>query len=182
MSTPPPLQNRGLAHECYYLLVTNFFARLEPFDLSLQGKLWEVSYSFAQTGNETDYFQLKTNAKSPAILNLEVSSSAEPLKLTVLEAPTMTNGTTAVASYCMNRVKDTTATTQFYSDPTFTSGGTPINIHIVTAGKGGGAISAESGAWKLKTATNYLLKIEQLTNQATTVSINIVFSEDYGAF
>lgn len=162
--------------------MTNFFSRLEPFELALQGKVWEMSYSFAQTGSETDYFQMKTNAKSPAILHFEVASSAEPLKVTLLEAPTMTTGTSAVTAYNMNRVKDTAATTQFFSDPTFTSGGTAINIHLVTAGKGGGAISAEAGAWKLKTATNYLVKVEQLTNQATTVSINIVFAEDYGSF
>lgn len=162
--------------------MTNYYTRLEPLELALAGKTFEMSYTVSLTGNQTTYFQIKTNNKPTMLVHFEVSSSAEPLKATLLEAPTMTNGTTAVASYNMKRSSLTTADTTFFSDPTFTSGGTPINIHIVTAGKGGGAITAESGVWVLKTATNYLVKVEQLTNQATTVAYNAVFSEDYGQF
>lgn len=159
--------------------MTNYFSRLEPTELALSSKVYEVSYTFAQTGNETDYFQIKTGAKTPMILGLEVSTSAEPLKVTLLEAPTMTNGAAAVTAYNMRRPSANTATTTFFSDPTFTSGGTAINIHLVTAGKGGGAITHEAGIWVLKASTNYLLKVEQLTNQSTTNCINIVFAEDY---
>lgn len=163
-------------------MATNYFTRLEPTELALAGKVYELSYTATLGGNATTYFQMKTASKPVMLIHLEISSSSEPLKVSLLEAPTMTNGTTAVASYNMNRSKLTTATTLFYSDPTYTSGGTTVNIHLVTAGKGGGAITAEAGAWILKTATNYLIKVEQLTNQATTVAYNAVFSEDYGAF
>lgn len=159
--------------------MSNYFNRLEPTELALSSKVYEVSYSFSQTGNETDYFQIKTGAKTPMIIALNVSTSTEPLKLTLLEAPTMTNGTTAVTAYNMRRPSTNTATTTFFSDPTFTSGGTPVNFHVVTAGKGGGAITSEVGIWVFKASTNYLLKVEQLSNQATTVTINIVFAEDF---
>lgn len=159
--------------------MTNYFNRLEPTELALSSKVYEVAYSFAQTGNETDYFQIKTGAKTPMIIALEVATSAEPLKVSLLEAPTMTDGTIAVTAYNMRRPSANTATTTFFSNPTYTSGGVAVNIHLVTAGKGGGAITAEAGIWVLKASTNYLLKVEQLTNQATTNCINIVFAEDY---
>ncbi|NBO56461.1 MAG: hypothetical protein EBU84_18140 [Actinobacteria bacterium] len=162
--------------------MTNFYSRLEPLELALAGKTYEMSYTVALTGNQTTYFQMKSNNKPTMLVHFEVSSSAEPLKVTLLEAPTMTDGTTAVTAYNMKRDSLNTPTLLFYSNPTFTSGGTPINIHIVTAGKGGGAITAESGVWVLKTSTNYLIKVEQLTNQATTVAYNAVFSEDYAQF
>ena len=162
--------------------MTNYYTRLEPLELALAGKTYEMSYSTTLTGNQTVYFQMKTNNKATMLVHFEVSSSAEPLKVTLLEAPTMTNGTTAVTAYNMKRDSLSTAATLFYSDPTYASGGTPVNIHLVTAGKGGGAITAESGVWILKTSTNYLVKVEQLTNQATVVAYNAVLSEDYGQF
>lgn len=162
--------------------MTNYFQRLDPQELALQQKVFEVSHSVALTGSQTNYVQVKTNAKNPMILALEVSSSAEPCKLTVLENPTVTNGTTALTPYNMYRPSTVTATTQFFSDPTSISSGTAVNVHIITAGKGGSAISAESGVWVLKTATSYILKVEQLSNQATTIAYNIVFSEGYGHY
>lgn len=163
-------------------MATNYFTRLLPAELALAGKVYEMSYTDSMSGSETTYFQVKTGSVPVMLIHLEVSSSAEALKVTLLEAPTMTNGTNAVASYNMNRASASTAATLFYDNPTFTSGGTPVNIHIVTAGKGGGAITAESGVWVLKVNTNYLIKTEQLSNQATVACYNAVFSEGYGAF
>jgi len=162
--------------------VTNFFTRLLPTELALAGKVYEVSYVDSLSGSETTYFQIQTSTKPMMLIHLEISSSAEPLQITLLETPTMTNGTMAVNSYNMKRSSANAATTLFYSNPTYTSGGAPVNIHIVTAGKGGGAISAESGVWVLKTSSNYLVKLEQLSNQATVTSYNIVFAEDYAQF
>ena len=159
--------------------MTNYFARLDPQELALAQKVFEVSHSVSLTGSQTTNFQIKTGAKAPLILALEVSSSAEPCKLTMLETPTITNGTTVVTAYNMFRPSSVAATTLFYSDPTGISGGTAVNVHIITAGKGGSAISSESGAWVLKKNTSYVLKVEQLSNQATTVAFNVVLAEDF---
>lgn len=162
--------------------MTNFFSRLEPLELSLAGKLWQVTFSASLSGNQTTYLQIKTGSASPLISSYFVESSAEPLKVTALETPTVTDGTTAVTPYNLNRAETATPTTLFYSDPTSISGGAPITIDIVTAGKGAGASAESHGAWKLKPNTSYVWKVEQLTNQATVIVGGIIFSEGYGQF
>lgn len=162
--------------------MTNHFSRLEPLEMSLGGILYQVVFSASLTGNQTTYLQIKTGAVSPLITMYELESSAEPLKVTALETPTVTNGTTAITPRNLNRTKATTATTQFFSDPTGISGGTTLDITIVTAGKGSGSSAENHGAWKLKTDTSYIWKLEQLTNQVTTVVGRIIFSEGYGTF
>lgn len=104
------------------------------------------------------------------------------MKATLLETPTITDGTTVVTPYNMNRIKTGSPTTLFYSDPTSISGGTPIQVDVVTAGRRAGASAESHGAWKLKPNTSYLWKIEQLNNQDTLLTTTIVFSETFGAF
>jgi hypothetical protein len=161
--------------------MTNYFSRLQAQELALAKKIFEVSHDVGLTGSQTTYFQIKTVTTAPMILHLEVSSSDQPCKLTVLENPTVTLGTTAITPYNMYRLSTNQAVTLFYSNPTSISGGTAINTHIITAGKGGSAVSAESGVWILKKNTSYVLKVEQLSNQATTIAFNIVFAEEYGS-
>lgn len=162
--------------------MTNFFTRLEPLELSLAGRLWSVSFTTSLSGNQTANLQIKTGAVSPLITSYTHESSAEPMKATLLETPTVTDGTVAVTPYNMNRIKTGSPTTLFYSNPTSISGGTAIEIDVITAGKGAGASAQSHGAWKLKSDTSYVWKIEQLTNQATLLTTTIVFSETFGAF
>jgi hypothetical protein len=162
--------------------MTNFFTRLEALELSLAGKLWQVTFSASLTGNQTAFLQIKTGSVSPLITSYFVESSAEPLKATALESPTVTDGTSAVTPYNLNRTSTATPTTLFYSNPTSVSSGSPIAIDIVTAGKGAGASAESHGAWKLKPNTSYVWKVEQLTNQSTQIVGGIVFSEGYGQF
>jgi hypothetical protein len=162
--------------------MANHFSRLEPVELSLAGLLYQTSFTASLAGNQTSFLQIKTGSLSPLIMGYEIESSAEPLKVSAIESPTITDGTTAVASRIMNRTKTTNATTLFFSDPTSISGGTVLDIVIVTAGKGSGSSAESHGAWKLKTDTSYVLKIEQLTNQSTIIAGQIVFAEGYGTF
>lgn len=160
--------------------MTNYFAKIDPYELSLAGHVFSVSGSYTFTGNETKYLQIITGAKSPVIIRHVVSSSAEPLRVTAIENPTVTNGTTAITAINLNRLSSTAAITTFKSDPTSISGGTAIHVDLVTAGKGAGAQSEETGVWTLKKDTKYLWKLEQLTNQATTVTVEMMFAEVVG--
>lgn len=163
--------------------MANFFQRLDNKELSLQGLAYEVNGYYTFTGNQTKYFQVKTMTVAPLILIHSVSSSAEPFRVQWLESPTLTDGTTEVTPYNMRREVTTAAATKFYTDPTYTSGGTVVNQYLVTAGKAGGAQGgADGGHWKLKTSTSYLVKIEQLTNQSTSGLVHFHFAESYGRF
>lgn len=163
--------------------MANFFSRLDNKELSLQGLAYEVNGYYTFTGNQTKYFQIKVNATAPLILIHSVSSSAEPFRVQWLEGPTMTDGTTEVTAYNMKRTVTAASVTKFYTDPTYTSGGTVINQYLVTAGKAGGSEGgADGGHWKLKVNTNYLVKLEQLTNQSTSALVHFHFAESYGSF
>lgn len=159
--------------------MTNYFSRLQPQELALSGKSFIVSFALSFAGNETKYLQIKTGSVTCWVDSWKISSSAEPLKISVIETPTLTNGTTAVAAFCLNRQRATTASTLFYSDPTGISGGTVIHVEICTAGKGAGATDSDTSNWILKKNTSYLWKMEQLTNQATSVTGELHFHEDY---
>lgn len=159
--------------------MTNYFNRLRPQELSLAGKSFAVSFALSFAGNETKYLQIKTGSVTCWVDGWQIASSAEPLKISVIETPTLTNGTTAVPSYCLNRQRNTTASTLFYSDPTSISGGTVIHVEICTASKGAGAQDDDVSNWILKKNTSYLWKMEQLTNQVTTVAGELLFNEGY---
>lgn len=159
--------------------MTNHFNRLENREMALNGITHSVSFSLSLTGSETKYLQIKTGATTCFIVGYQFSSSSEPLKLTAIESPTLTNGTTAIPSYKVNRQKSGSAVTLFYSDPTSISAGTTIHTEVCTAGKGAGASTEDAHGWVLKKNTSYLWKIEQLTNQATTVAGELLFAENY---
>jgi hypothetical protein len=159
--------------------MTNYFNRLDDRELALNGFSYSVSFTLSFLGNETKYLQIKTGAVTCWISDYQLASSAEPLSLTAIESPTLTNGTTALPSFCTNRQRANTATTLFYSNPTSVSGGTVIHREVCTAGKGAGASLTDSHNWILKKNTSYLWKIEQLTNQVTTVAGELLFREGY---
>ena len=100
--------------------------------------------------------------------------------MTAIESPTITDGTSALTAVCLNRQKASTPVTTFFSDPTSVSAGTTINVEVVTAGKGGGSQSGDAHGWTLKKNTSYVWKVEQLSNQATVVTAEIIFTELYG--
>lgn len=160
--------------------MTNYFAKIDPYELSLAGHVFSVSGSYTFTGSQTKYLQIITGAKSPVILKYLVSSSAEPMRVTAIENPTVTNGTTGITAINLNRLSSTEAITTFKSDPTDISEGTAIHVDLVTAGKSVGASSEETGVWTLKKNMKYLWKLEQLTNQATTVIVELMFAEVVG--
>ena len=162
--------------------MSNFFQRLDTLELSLAGKVFDMTFESTLAGLALVYLQIKTGAKKPILLGYQLSSSAEPLLAEAFEAPTVTNGTTAITAYNLKRSSAITPTTLFYSDPTSVSGGTKIQALVVTAGKGGGAVATEAGAWQLNINTSYVWKITNLTNQTTRISGQIQFAEDYGTF
>jgi hypothetical protein len=159
--------------------MTNYFEHLEAFPMMMNGEIYSLSFTDDLTGSETIYLQIKTGAKSCLVLNWSLASTLQPVKVTTIESPTITNGTTAVASYNFNRQKTATATTLFYSDPTSISAGTVIHIDTAGASKHAGGSSLDAELLLLKKNTSYVWKVEQLNNQATTIVGSIVFAEDF---
>lgn len=160
--------------------MANYFRKIDPYEVSLSGKAFMFSANATMTGNQTLSFQLKTGEVAPVVLSYFVSSSAEPLLVTAIEAPTVTDGTTPVPTYNLDRLSDRLAELVVFSDPTNISGGTTIYQDLVTAGKGAGAKSAEHPSWTLKRETSYIWQVAQLTNQSTRMAAGLVFAEYLG--
>lgn len=159
--------------------MTNHFSRLDPYELSINGLVYAAPMYLELSGNETVYVQIKTAATTAMVVGYHISSSAEPIKVTALEAPTVTDGTIEIVSYKMNRQRTGNAVTKLYSNPTGVSGGTAIFYDLATAGKHSGSALGSGDVWVLKKNTSYLWKIEQLTNSATKVTGELNWSEGY---
>lgn len=157
--------------------MTNHFLRLEPFELSLGGKTFNMSFSTSLATDAITNLQIKTNAKSCVVLDWGVGSTDQPVTISAIESPTVTNGTTAIPAYCTNRVFNTSIGTQFYSDPTSISGGTVIYSERIPAGKGSGGTTGNQHVWVLKPSTSYVWRITNVGNQTTNVSGGLFFAE-----
>jgi hypothetical protein len=152
--------------------------RYEPYDLSLQGRVFSISLSGAINSGSTSYAQVKTAAKKVTVIHYDLVSLTENMKFTVLEAPTITDGTSEVTPINVNRNSAETAVTKFYSNPSGVSGGTTILIHGMPSGvnKVGGS-SDHSQTWSILPNTSYAIKLENLGNSTNTFVFNMAFFE-----
>lgn len=94
------------------------------------------------------------------ISNVIASLSEVPGILTLVEEPTITDGTTAIATIHRNRNLAQVPTLILYSDPTAISGGTQIARQIIGgSGAQGVTIKMEPDYIILKNSTKYLIAL-----------------------
>jgi len=154
------------------------WSRFDPPDLSLQGLLYSVSFEGSIGSGQSSYSQVKTGALKTTVTHFGLVSVSENMRFTVLEAPTITNGTTQVAAINVNRNSANTALTTFYTDPTSISGGTQILVVGFPSGsnKVGGIVDNEF-VWTCLPNTSYVVKIDNLGNSTSSVFFNMGFYE-----
>ncbi len=151
---------------------------IQPFEPVVNGFRYTVSFSSSLASGGVANIQIKTNNKSCVILDYEIGTTAQPVTAVAIESPTVTDGTTPIVSYNMNRQSLKTADTTFFSNPTSISGGTTINTMAISAEKGSGGDMSTAHAWILKKNTSYIWQITNNGNNTTTVSGVIHFAED----
>ena len=154
------------------------WSRFEPYDLSLQGRVYAVSMYATITAGATSYTQLKTAANKVTVLHYDLVSLSENMKFTILESPTITDGTVEITPYNVNRNSAETAVTKFYTNPTGVSGGTTLVIHGMPSGVNKvGGLAGHSEIWSLNPNTSYAIKLENLGNSTNTFVFNTAFFE-----
>jgi len=102
-----------------------------------------------------------------------------PYTVDLIEAPTLTDGTTAAFAANLNRTSTNTHTAQFFSDPTGISGGAIIDTLFMPA-LGTGANTTGTGIVGveriLKKSTDYIIRIVN-GGAASTFYTSVLFYE-----
>lgn len=145
------------------------------------GDMYILSSIISVGAGATVYIQGKFGA-SQFFHTIERRHSFEgggPYTVDLIEAPTITDGTTVATARNMNRNSANTHTAQFFTDPTAVSGGTIIDTLYMPA-LGLGANTTGTGVIGveriLKKSTDYVIKIFN-PGAASTFYTSVLFYE-----
>ena len=159
--------------------------RSTPYWLGLlfAGQFFKVHQRFSIGGGNTAYIQAKTNSRLTHIVSRSMGyDGAGAVVVSVLENPTITDGTTApTIVQGLNRLSTKTPTTIFYNNPTGISGGTLIDRDVIfSAGTGGNAVASFSSANWERILPKSSDIVWEITNEAGTTAdfvFDMVFYE-----
>lgn len=154
------------------------WSRFDPYDLSLQGRVFNISMYATINAGATSYAQVKTVGRKVTVIHYGLVSLTENMKLTILENPTITDGTVEITPINVNRNSAETAVTKFYTNPTGISGGTTLLIHGMPSGanKVGGSAD-DNQTWTILPNEDYAIKLENLGNSTNTFVFDMAFFE-----
>jgi hypothetical protein len=125
------------------------------------------------------YMELITPASGLfRIANIIGAMSEVPGILTLVEAPTITDGTTVISAIHRNRHFTQAPTLVRYSDPTAISGGTQVARQLIGgAGAQGVTINMEPDYIILKNSTKYLITLLNSSGGAAYAQITLSWVE-----
>jgi hypothetical protein len=140
-------------------------------------RVFQATYSFTLAGSSgTQLVQFKTGTTIPVLLAVQGTTSTSSVTMELIETPTITNGTTAVASRVIDRNSANTAVTTVFSDPTSVSGGTTLFTELIPASNQGSSEHQDVLIRPLKASTSYVVKFTNLGNSSPCL-LNIVWYE-----
>jgi hypothetical protein len=108
------------------------------------------------------------------IVSIQGQASAAPCMMTLVEAPTITDGTTAIDIYNMNRNSDKEAVLELFSDPSGVSNGDTIERQLTT----GTGVVMEDNYLVLKQDSTYLLKFTNGSGNTIAAQLRLVWEEE----
>lgn len=146
-------------------------ARLTTTLLTLrarQGRMFQATRFVAIGANSTVNTQFKTPANVDVSLVATMLTAAAESLVTFIEAPTVTDGTTAISGFAINRQGTIDPQLSIYSDPTEISGGGEIGAVYLPGGRGQspGFAAVTDVIRTLKRDTDYIVQATNLTNQS----------------
>lgn len=160
-------------------LVADLIARPAdgPFMLAVAGRAFTATTTGTLAGSATTNIQLTTGANQVLVVLRDFHSEGDSLKVTFKENPTLTTGTTAIASYNMNRASTNATTVTVFSDPTSVSAGTVLQYELIGSGHKGGGGSAHENPVTLKASEDYVFTLENIGSTELTYSMTLVWAE-----
>lgn len=119
---------------------------------------------------------------------VSIQADGPKVTLQIIEAPTLTTGTTAITPVNRRRVGTPTASlVTIHSDPSGISAGTIVDQDYIGGGTGAGGSTVSGGMatneneWPLKPATTYLCKVTNDGSAAVNVNVKVFWYEEVNA-
>jgi hypothetical protein len=143
----------------------------------------EFAFTFNVAGtiaqSATTPFQFITGSYDCIVISYGLTSGTQPIQMTVREAPTVTDGTSAVTPLHLNRNYSSGSSITGYSNPTSISGGTTILTSLIPSGgnKSGGVVG-NAVIWTMKKNSDYTVQLANLGNNDTLYQFSWVWLED----
>lgn len=126
-----------------------------------KGEAFSINLKAASAGELV--VQLKTGTGRTHLKATKIYTSGVLAEFTILEAPTVTDGTTAIAPLNRKRDSDNTSSVLAFSDPADIVGGVEIDSDYIGSdgipSQGGGDDSSVL-EWMLKPSTDYIIKLD----------------------
>ena len=150
----------------------------DAYDLSRNERAFLISEYFTVAQSTTSYFQITTGSREVFLINWSLVAATQSCRFKALEAPTLTDGTTAITPVHIHRNETASPSVTLYSNPTSISGGTVLVDAVIPSGgnKTGGA-AGETVFWTLKTDTDYIASVENLGNSETICTFVMAWLE-----
>jgi len=150
----------------------------DAFDLSRNERAFHISQYFTVLQSATNYFQITTGAREIFLINWSLVAATQSCRFKAIEAPTLTDGTTAITPVHIHRNETAATSMTLYSNPTSISGGTTLVDAIIPSGgnKTGGA-AGSTVFWTLKPNTDYIASIQNLGNSDTICTFEMAWLE-----
>jgi hypothetical protein len=124
------------------------------------------------------YFQIITGAREALLFQWGLIAATQSCRFKALEAPTVTDGTTAITPQRINRDTNIATTLTLYSNPSSISGGTTlVDVVLPSGGNKTGGGATDSVFWTMKPNTDYVASIENLGNSETICTFEMSWIE-----
>lgn len=128
--------------------------------------------------SDTAFVQIKTGANNFVhIAQTKYASNIDNIKIEIIEAPTITDGTTPITPINLNRVSTNVSDITAFSDPTAVSGGTIIERLLMKGQIIDQSFPETIAEILLKKSTDYVLKFTNDSATEANVGFNVFFYE-----
>jgi hypothetical protein len=148
--------------------------------LTKNARLFRAGAEFELASDATQFVQLITGNVDTYFYGAIVNSEATTMEYSLLEAPTVTDGTTPLTFTAYNRLREDVPNFVAYSNPTSVSGGVTINEHRnYTAHSGKQPIETQlnGNPLVLKRNTKYVFRLKNNDNTTRKFFVEFILME-----